>query len=113
MQSNSTRVTIQEYVEIEDPMGTVKDWQDVEKYSPFVWATKIYISIEGRERFQQIGHSDIDFYLRFSHPIDISLADNRFKIDGKYYEAIEPPQERGLISRRATKIAVKEVAGDE
>ena len=109
MQSNSIRVTVQEFVEIDDPMGTVKEWQDTETY----WATKIYISIEGREKFQQVGHSDIDFYLRFSHPIDISLADNRFKINGKYYEAIEPPQERGLISRRATKIAVKEVAGDE
>ena len=109
MESNSTRVTVQEYVEVKDPMGTTKEWQDVETY----WATKIYISIEGREKFQQIGHSDIDFYLRFSHPIDISLADNRFEINGKYYEAIEPPQERGLISRRATKIAVKEVAGDE
>ena len=109
MQSNSTRVTVQEYVEVEDPMGTTKEWQDVETY----WATKIYISIEGQEKFQQIGHSGIDFYLRFSHPIDISLADNRFKIDGKYYEAIQPPEQRGLISRRATKVAVKEVAGDE
>ena len=113
MQSNTIRVTVQEYEEIQDPMGTVKEWSDVETY----WATKIYISIEGREKFQQIGHSDIDFYLRFSHPIDISLADNRFKIvendNPVYYEAIEPPQERGLISRRSTKIAVKEVTGDE
>ena len=109
MKSNSIRVTVQEYVEIDDPMGAVKEWSDVETY----WATKIYISIEGREKFQQIGHSDIDFYLRFSHPIDISLADNRFKIDGKYYEAIQPPEQRGLISRRTTKIAVREVAGNE
>ena len=109
MESNSTRVTVQEYAEVEDPMGTTKEWQDVKTY----WATKIYISIEGREKFQQIGHSDIDFYLRFSHSIDISLADNRLKIDGKYYEAIQPPEQRGLISRKATKIAVKEVAGDE
>lgn len=108
MQSNSTRVTVQEFVEVVDPMGTAREWSDAGTY----WATKIYISIDGKEKFQQIGHSDIDFYLRFSHPIDISLADNRFKFDDKYYEAIQPPEQRGLISRRTTKIAVKEVAGD-
>ena len=105
MQSEDVRVTVLEYKKVDDPLRTVKQWVETETY----WAKKIYISIDGQEKFEQIGHSDIDFYLRFSHDIDVILSGNKFKIDGKYYEAIKPPAKRGLISRKATKIAVKEV----
>ena len=113
MESNSVRVNIYEFEEVEDPMGTIKNRSLVETK----WAKKIYISIDGRDKFQQIGHGDVDFYLRFSHSVDISLSNSEFGIieggEEVYYEAIQPPEQRGLISRRATKIAVKEVAGDE
>lgn len=108
MKRVDTRVTLQEYTEVDDPLGTVREWQDVETY----WAKKIYISIDGRAKFEQIGHSNIDFYLRFNYRLDLELSKHRFKIDGKIYEVISPPEHRQAISRVITKIAVKEVAGD-
>jgi len=109
MQSNSIRVTVQEYVEVEDPLGTTKEWNDTETY----WAHKGIIGIEGQEKFQQIGHSEVDFWITFSHTIDLNLSEYRLEIKGKYYEIIRPPTERGLISRRKTVVPVREVAGDE
>lgn len=109
MQSNSIRVTVQDYVEVEDPMGTVKEWQDVETY----WGKKGIIGIDGQEKFQQIGHSEVDFWIIFSHAIDLNLSEYRLEIEGKYYEIIEPPTDRGVISREKTIVPVREVPDDE
>ena len=109
MYSNSIRVTVQDYVEVEDPMGTVKEWQDVETY----WAKKGIIGIEGQEKFQQIGHTEVDFWITFSHAIDLNLSEYRLEIQGGYYEIIQPPTDRGVISRKKTIVPVREVPGDE
>ena len=109
MESNSVRVTVQNYVEVEDPLGTTKEWQDLETY----WGTKGIIGVDGQEKFQNIGYSDVDFYITFSHEIALNLSDYRLKINGKYYELVKPPTTRGVLSRRKTIVAVKEVAGNE
>lgn len=109
MQSNSIRVTIQKATEDNtDPLGEKKVWTDEETY----WANKIYIGIDGKQKYQQIGFSDVEFFIRFNQKLNINLSDNRLKIDTDIYEVIDPASVRGLISRDVSKVAVREVVNN-
>ena len=103
------KVWLQEYQEIQDPMGTTKEWNDKKRLS----CRKVGISVEGQERFQQIGYSEVQNYFQFPYRIRLSLSKNRLREelpDGNsiYYEIIRPPQYLGGV-KQVTKVYVREV----
>ena len=103
------RVWLQEYEEIQDPMGTTKEWNDKKKLP----CREVGITAEGQANFQQIGYNETQRYLQFPFRIKISLSDNRFRWvmkDGtsKFLEVIKPPKYLGRM-KPITKVYVREV----
>ena len=113
MSNYRDRIWLQEYEEIEDPMGITKEWND-DKRLP---CRKCSIDAEGQAEFEQIGYSEVQNYFQFPYKIDLSLSDNRFREvlrDGssKYYEIIKPPEYLGGI-KPVTKVYVREVQEED
>jgi head-tail adaptor len=86
------------------PDGTTETWEDVETR----WAAVSLVSLEGRTRYQQIGHSEVQNEIRFRGPVDITLANHRFKWRDQYFEAIEPPGDPSTVGKGII-VAVREI----
>ena len=102
------RIAIQEYTEIDDPLGSYKEWKDVEAR----WGREASLSTEGRAQYQQIGHSKVEKEFVFPGGVELTISDHRMKHRGNYYKAVEPPRVLGGI-KKITRIAVEEVGPED
>lgn len=98
------RITIQKLILEESPNGPVKEWIDRTER----WGKIELMGLNGREKYGQIGHSEVTHRIIFRGMPDISYKDTRFKHQGKIYQPIEPPANADGLGKWTT-IAVKEV----
>jgi head-tail adaptor len=84
------RVTIQEKTGVTATAdGPVTEWGDVETR----WARVVLVSLDGRQKFQQLGHSSVTNRIHFQGRVEVELGQHRFKWRDEYYYPIEPPGE--------------------
>lgn len=98
------RIAIQRKEQTDGPLGPTVEWVDKE----IRWGRFTYTSIEGRAKYQQIGHSAVAGTILFRGPVEIDMANHRFVFQGQHYEAIEPPVNRDTVNRLVS-IAVQQL----
>jgi len=81
------RVTIQERQTTPGPDGPITDWVDVKTR----WARVVLVGLEGREKYQQLGHSQVRNAIHFRGAVAITMGQHRFKWRNSFYLPIEPP----------------------
>ena len=91
------RIKVEEKEEVAGPMGTTVEWIKVAE----LWGGFAEVSLDGRAKFQQIGHSSVAGKLIFQGPlgVDLKMAEHRFVYKGEHYEAVEPPGNPDTLNR--------------
>lgn len=101
------RVTIQERRTIPGPDGPITEWVNAETR----WARVVLVGLEGREKYQQLGHSQVRNAIHFRGAVDVTLGQHRFKWRGKSYVPIEPPADpTGMGTETVVAVAEAEEA---
>lgn len=80
------------------PLGKVRTWTKRETLPCLVRLE----SLEGRSKYQQIGHSEVNQSVVFRMPISLAMKENMFRYNGKWLEIVEPPGNPDGVNRYVT-----------
>lgn len=66
-----------------------------------LWGAFAELSLEGRAKYQQIGHSTVagKFVFRGTLGFELKMSKHKLKFNGEYYKAIEPPGNPDTLNR--------------
>lgn len=101
------RVTKQERNTVPGPTGPETTWTDVKSY--FAWVG--LVALEGRERYQQLGHSTTRYEIKIRGPVDVEMGKHRFLWGDRALLPVEPPGDPSGMGKE-TVIAAEVVEKD-
>ncbi len=110
------RIVVLEKNSSPGPLGRDLDKRKV----AMLWGAFIELGLDGRAKYQQIGHTAVTGKMIFRGPVSLDMSRHSFFYKGKEYEAVEPPgnpdtQERyiTIVVRERPTVGVGENDGSE
>ena len=80
------RIVIEKLETEDSPHGTIEEWNE----HITIWGRVTEVNLDGREKYDQIGYSDVSKQVEFSYPVDVKMAGYRIVYNNQTYELIEP-----------------------